>query len=327
MNKEEIRQRNEKIFWDKMKAYPYDYDFSKVNYVNANEKVEVICPIHGSFYARPKHLVLEHTGCPKCRNDKFRNAKDAFIKRVNDTFNNRYDLSKFVYINNKAKSIVICPEHGEFLASPHSLYQGKGCPICGRLKSNKEEMITEKEWIERFNKIHKGKYDYSLMKYKGYKEKIEIICPQHGIFLQTPDNHYRGKGCPVCNSSKMESEVREFLIENNFNFIEQKRFKWLGFQSLDFFLPEYNIAIECQGAQHFNSIEIFEKKITLNDRIKLDVNKNKQCIKNGVKVLYIININDLKIALSDLCCGIYDNNFILRENLNILLNKIKKEED
>jgi hypothetical protein len=125
----------------------------------------------------------------------------------------------------------------------------------------------------------------------------------------------------------MESEVREFLTENNFNFIEQKRFKWLGFQSLDFFLPEYNIAIECQGAQHFNSIEIFEKKITLNDRIKLDVNKNKQCIKNSIKVLYVINMNDLKIALSDLCCGIYDNNFILRENLNILLNKIKKEGD
>ena len=45
-----------------------------------------------------------------------------------------------------------------------------------------------------------------------------------------------------------------FLKENNIEFETQKRFKWLGGKSLDFYLPKYNIAIECQGLQHFRPV-------------------------------------------------------------------------
>ena len=58
-------------------------------------------------------------------------------------------------------------------------------------------------------------------------------------------------GCPFCKESHLEKERCNILNKNNIIFERQKRFDWFGLQSLDFFLPKYNIANECQGRQHF----------------------------------------------------------------------------
>lgn len=49
------------------------------------------------------------------------------------------------------------------------------------------------------------KYDYSLVDYKNNKTKVIIICPIHGAFMQTPDSHLRGHGCPKCHYEKAGS--------------------------------------------------------------------------------------------------------------------------
>jgi protein-arginine kinase activator protein McsA len=41
------------------------YDYSKVEYVNANTKVYVICPIHGEFWVTPANHLRER-GCSQC---------------------------------------------------------------------------------------------------------------------------------------------------------------------------------------------------------------------------------------------------------------------
>ena len=53
-------------------------------------------------------------------------------------------------------------------------------------------------FVERAFKTHKGKYDYSLVDYKGATTNVTIICPEHGQFEQWPSNHIQGKGCPLC---------------------------------------------------------------------------------------------------------------------------------
>ena len=47
-------------------------------------------------------------------------------------------------------------------------------------------------FIERANKIHNNKYDYSLTQYIYAKDKVVIKCNEHGIFEQTAINHLRG---------------------------------------------------------------------------------------------------------------------------------------
>lgn len=53
---------------------------------------------------------------------------------------------------------------------------------------------------EKFYEVHKGFYDYTQVIYNGMLEKINILCPLHGVFQMTPDKHLRGTRCPKCAS-------------------------------------------------------------------------------------------------------------------------------
>ena len=51
----------------------------------------------------------------------------------------------------------------------------------------------ESYFIEKAKQIHGDKYDYSKVEYVNNRTKVCIICPEHGEFWQTPDNHLKGK--------------------------------------------------------------------------------------------------------------------------------------
>ena len=55
-------------------------------------------------------------------------------------------------------------------------------------------MYDTKKFIEKAIFIHGDKYDYSLVDYKSSKDKIKIICKEHGIFEQYPAKHLIGRG-------------------------------------------------------------------------------------------------------------------------------------
>ena len=58
--------------------------------------------------------------------------------------------------------------------------------------------LTTEEFILKAREIHGWKYDYSKVEYKKNSTKVCIICPEHGEFFQTPNNHLNGEGCPKC---------------------------------------------------------------------------------------------------------------------------------
>lgn len=69
-----------------------------------------------------------------------------------------------------------------------------------------------KELLLNFREVHGDKYEYPEMgKYKNNKEKIKIICPEHGEFWQTPYAHKIGRGC--CKCSKNHPYTTEEFIE------------------------------------------------------------------------------------------------------------------
>ena len=61
----------------------------------------------------------------------------------------------------------------------------------------------------------------------------------------------------MCVQSHLEEEISSLLKKNGIKYVYENHFNWLGLQSLDFYLPEYNLAIECQGEQHYKPIEQF----------------------------------------------------------------------
>ena len=73
-------------------------------------------------------------------------------------------------------------------------------------------MLTIEKFIEKANKIHGKKYNYSKVNYINMKTKICIICPEHGEFWQTPTNHiYQKQGCPKCNRRSYKYTLEEFI--------------------------------------------------------------------------------------------------------------------
>lgn len=150
------------------------------------------------------------------------------------------------------------------------------------------------EFIKKAKEVHGDKYNYSKVEYKKSKEKVCIICPEHGEFWQRPKDHLNGQGCPHCKQSKIEKEIFDVLNENGVTFESQYKYDESNHKnSLDFFIPSMMVGIECQGEQHFKPVDfankgdswankLFEKNL-LRDKYKYAL-----CESKGIKLLYYV---------------------------------------
>ena len=208
--------------------YDNEYDYSLINSYNGiNEKYPIICPKHGVFYKALSKHIYDHQGCPVC-NGRFRYDTNSFIETAKKLPHcEDYTFDKVKYVNNKTKVIVTCKEHGDFEITPGHLLSGEGCPKCRYIKSANNKRRSVEEVISAAKIVHGDKYDYSLIKeYKNDRTKYPIICPIHGVYLQTMNNHIKGKqGCPLCGREKTtEASTIGFnkwkevanIIHNNF---------------------------------------------------------------------------------------------------------------
>lgn len=85
-------------------------------------------------------------------------------------------------------------------------------------------------------------------------------------------------------SGKWKSEQQAYaLISTVFpDAIYQYHDSWLGLQSLDVFIPSLSIAVEYQGKQHYQAIDIFGGVEGLEYRLKKDQLKKNLCIERGI---------------------------------------------
>lgn len=173
------------------------FDYSKVIYFSAKDKVIITCKDHGDFLQAPTNH-LSGNGCRECQKITLRKLKiktqDQFILESKEIHGDKYDYSKAIYKGSYEKVKIICPLHGEFeqLAREHSV-NGCGCPDCGGRKKHSLE-----NFIRISNIVHRGRYDYSRAKYENNKSRILIKCPDHGFFEQAAADHLNGKGCRAC---------------------------------------------------------------------------------------------------------------------------------
>ena len=281
LSKDEFIERAHKVHGDK-------YDYSETEYINSRTDIKIICPSHGPFFMTPNEHLCMKRGCRFCGYEKnamtHRSNKEEFIEKAKKIHGNKYDYSKVEYVNNNTKVCIICPEHGEFWQQPNNHLSGyEGCKYCA------ERIMNTEIFIQRSKKIHDNEYDYSKVEYKNPKTKVCIICPIHGEFWQYPYGHLQGKGCSKCkNKSVLETKTLSFLNNNNINYEYQKKFEWLGKQSLDFYLPDQNIAIECQGRQHFIDGSFSEPLYIIENR---DLIKLQKCLEHNIPIFYLINKN------------------------------------
>lgn len=199
---------------ESIKIHGNTYNYSKVNYQGTHIPVEIICPIHGSFYQAPNHH-LKGSGCPKCNTGQFINlTTEQWIEKAKKVHGDQYDYTKVNYVDCLTPITIICKEHGEFKQLPRAHLQGRGCPRChlksqSKLFEKLKTIFNCEEFVWEYNDRWLG------------KQRIDIYLPKYKIGIE-----YQGEQhfCPIDIFKGVEGfkirQIRDKLklekcIENN----------------------------------------------------------------------------------------------------------------
>lgn len=137
------RKTTEQFIAEARKVHGDEYDYSKVEYVNNNTKVCVICPEHGEFWVLPR-IHLQGCKCAKCSGVVM--DKEYFIEKSKKIHGDKYNYSKVEYVDSRTKVCLICKRCGkEFWITPNShISRGSGCECYAKeaiSKSSRGELV------------------------------------------------------------------------------------------------------------------------------------------------------------------------------------------
>lgn len=247
---EEFLERAREVHGDK-------YDYSKANCRGYSKNIRIICPIHGEFeQIAGRHLA--GNGCPRCGWEVRSLTTEEFIEEAREVHGDKYGYDKVEYKSATSPVTIVCPVHGEFEQRPNQHLYGKGCRKCGNLAVAASQTSTTEEFIRKAKRVHGNQYKYSKVDYKRSSLLVKIICPKHGVFEQTPDNHIQGHGCPRCVTPPIISNPHKKVIgflkklkipyENNARIFAENRYE------MDIYIPSLKIGIEING-DYWHSLE------------------------------------------------------------------------
>jgi hypothetical protein len=279
MNKEDIIKKCVSVHSDL-----YDYSLLPNCDIKVNDKHDIVCKKHGKF----KQSLRQHyrgAHCPKCSGEnKPQNSPDVnYLKKCIVKYGDTIDYSNTVYKNSRTKITYVCEKHGEITQSPkHHLK--KGCPKCSY--ENKYQPRYKYKDIHHLIKIlhdiHDSKYQYEFTELPKPHDHIEIICTKHGKFIKQLHIHKNSKeGCPKCNNilpSKEENIIENILIGYNIYYNKNVR-NIIAPKELDFYLPDYNLAIEVNGVYWHSELQGKGKYY--------HINKTDECEKKEIQLIHI----------------------------------------
>tara|TARA_B100000242_G_C43031148_1_gene480409 strand:+ start:285 stop:1682 length:1398 start_codon:yes stop_codon:yes gene_type:complete len=269
------------------KLHKNKYDYSNTEYKNYHSALSIICPKHGEFrQVAASHL--DGSGCASCGKEKKEKSQtkttEQFIKDAINIHGKKYDYKKTKYVGSHKKVIITCKIHGDFEQTPTSHLRPSGCQKCKYDLFKKLFVFSKDEFISKAKEVHGNVYDYSEVIYVNAREKIDIICKEHGLFSQTPDSHLKGVGCGKC-MNKSEGRIAKYLTKNHI-LIRQLN---INNKLYDFYLPEFNLIIERDGEQHYQYVKFFaqnDKNYFKNQRAN-DKKKTILAKKNGYRICRI----------------------------------------
>ena len=172
---------------------------------------------------------------------------------------------------------------------------GTRCPKCSDKSRRKNKTTKPEVFRKRFDEISKGEYEL-LSDYTKIHEPIMVrhnVCESEYSIIA--NRFLCGDRCNCMSSSKAEDKIRNWLNENSFSFIAEKRFEECKDKHtlpFDFYLPDLNTCIEFDGIQHYKPIDfgcknqekIEEKFKSIQKHDKI---KNEYCKNNEIRLIRI----------------------------------------
>ena len=257
-----------------------------------DEKLEFICNC-GDIYELSVNTFLS-TKKDKCNKCSIKNVSDVRILNMKDYIDSLlkdFELTPMDKINTKTEEVYCIDKNGYYVKTSISAIEDRSNPSSTIFHICNKYVI---ENIKNYIKINNIDCELLDTEYKGKKQKIKFRCKCGNIFYKRIyDFKSRGntycKDCGKINvKSKIELLTKDWLVSNNIENIGEKTFfgcrdKYL--LPFDFYLPNHNICIECQGLQHYKAIDYFGGIDRYNYTVKHDEMKKNYCINNNIKYL------------------------------------------
>ena len=305
---QELRNVNltqERFFEICEQNYGDKYDFSNSIYESYESLVEVFCPKHGYFKTRASYIIRGKTIdlCPECQkeNNVHRLTQDEFIERIAPKWPQYIFDEKCIYSGRDKKITVYCKHHKKYfeaVAESFFAYDLRNhiCPDCIQEFSGRN--YTSEFFRKKAGEIWEGIYifDERCIYVDTYTE-VEVFCIKHQKYFKKPAGLFILKEqyknlCPDCIDEddggwKLEQRMIDYFQKHKIEYVFQFRDKsFLGLKSLDFYLPDYNVGIECQGEQHYKDCVCWGKHKKAEDTIAYDTIKYNLCLERGIKIFY-----------------------------------------
>lgn len=176
----------------------------------------------------------------------------------------------------------------EWRARPSTVFEGHGCPECGKKKIGDSRKLHMDEIAIRF-----AKQKLELIgAYTTGREKSKTRCLRCGHeWWVVPYDVFSGSGCPKCNlhGGEGEDRIRELFEEVTGWPFEKARPLWLKGRGrhpleLDGYNEEHRVAFEYQGEQHYQPL--YGQK-ALSKLKKNDDRKRMLCRRYGVHLIRV----------------------------------------
>lgn len=257
-------------------------------YTRGHEKVEFKHNICGEVFDMRPSAFLYGQRCSHCFRPEKKTQKQ-FVDEVSELVGDEYTvLGKY-----KSIHVKILMKHNtcgnEYQVTPgHFLVTGRRCPNCnGGIKRKGYDF--KKHVVEFSNGEYRALSDYTNS--KTHVSMKHITCGH--TWNIKPENFFYGKGCPSCNESLGEREIRRLLTENKISFQGQYKFddcrneRSLPFDFAIMKNKKVISLIEFQGEQHYRSVPYFGGLEGYNKRVKNDNIKLEYCKTKNIPLLTI----------------------------------------
>lgn len=258
------------------------------------------CLIHNFEWKEKPCNILQRPRCPLC-SERIRRNDDIYQREL-------AELRPHIKVRGKYRGantpiIHYCERHDiEWLASPSNIiYGGCECPQCGIEKASVKLGKTHAQYCNELAELNPNVVP--VEEYVTAQTPILHKCLEHDfVWMITPSRALSGNGCPLCNESHGERQVRICLDKCGIKYELQKRFpdcKLIRTLPFDFYLPEYNACIEYDGTQHFQPIDHFGGQEYFDYCRTRDSVKNKYCQEKGITLLRIPYFANIEETLND----------------------------
>lgn len=251
-------------------------------YIHSDKKIEARCKLCGhKWFTRAADILVGH-GCPECSYKSKTKTQAQYIAEL-AIINPDIEVIG-IYINSYTKISHLCLKCGhKWDAKPNALLNGNHCPCCSTRRKSHEDYVAEL--------AIKNPNVEVVEEYINANTNIIHRCTVCGYeWLVKPNHVLHGLGCPSCQETSGEQQIKQWLISNGIEYEYQKRFadcKNKRMLPFDFYLTNYNCCIEYDGAQHFREVNHWGGQEYLLQRQHNDQIKNNYCKANNI---YLIRI-------------------------------------